>query len=89
MNVLSEEKKQQVIVMGRLGWSLRRIQQATRIRRETARYLKAAGIAMRPPGGWGRRAPAAALTAAPVCLRNPDNKAKEQTKAPPQQGNVV
>ena len=59
MNVLSEEKKQQVIALGRLGWSLRRIQQATRIRRETAaRYLKAAGIAMRPPGGWGRRAPA-------------------------------
>ena len=60
VNVLSEEKKQQVIALGRLGWSLRRIQQATRIRRETAaRYLKAAGIATRPPGGWGRRAPAA------------------------------
>jgi transposase len=55
VNVLSEEKKQQVIALGRLGWSLRRIQQATRIRRETAaRYLKAAGIAMRSPGGWGR-----------------------------------
>ena len=55
MNVLSEVKKQQVIALGRLGWSLRRIQQATRIRRETAaRYLKAAGIAMRSPGGWGR-----------------------------------
>ena len=59
MNVLSEEKKQQVIALGRLGWSLRRIQQATRIRRETAAvYLKAAGIAVRPPGGWGRRPPA-------------------------------
>ena len=55
MNVLSEEKKQQVIALGRLGWSLRRIQQATRIRRETAAgYLKAAGIPVRPPGGWGR-----------------------------------
>src|SRR5579864_3491385 len=54
-NVLSEEKKQQVIALGRLGWSLRRIQRATRIRRETAAgYLKAAGIAVRPPGGWGR-----------------------------------
>jgi hypothetical protein len=31
---LSEEKKQQVIALGRLGWSLRQIQQATRIRRE-------------------------------------------------------
>jgi hypothetical protein len=35
VNVLTEEKKQQVIALGRLGWSLRRIQQATRIRRET------------------------------------------------------
>src|ERR1700688_629526 len=44
-NVLNEEKKQQVLALGRLGWSLRRIQQATGIRRETAgAYLKAAGI---------------------------------------------
>jgi hypothetical protein len=57
-NVLNEEKKPQVLALGRLGWSLRRIQQATRIRRETASaYLKAAGIAVRPPSGWGRRAP--------------------------------
>jgi len=54
-NVLSEEKKQQVIALGQLGWSLRRIQRATRIRRETAAgYLKAAGIPVRRPGGWGR-----------------------------------
>src|SRR5438067_12562927 len=57
-NVLNEEKKQQVLALGRLGWSLRRIQQATGIRRETAGvYLKAAGIAVRPPSGWGRQAP--------------------------------
>src|SRR2546427_6447382 len=56
-NVLNEEKKQQVLALGRLGWPLRRIQQGTRIRRETAsQYLKAAGIAVRLPGGWGRRA---------------------------------
>jgi hypothetical protein len=29
VNVLTEEKKQQVIALDRLGWSLRRIQQAT------------------------------------------------------------
>src|SRR5436305_13088817 len=58
-NVLSEEKRQQVIALGRLGWPLRRIQQETGIRRETAgAYLKAAGIGIRAPGGWGRRAPA-------------------------------
>ena len=57
-NVLNEEKKQQVLALGRLGWSLRRIQQATGIRRETAgTYLKAAGIAVRPPSGWGRCKP--------------------------------
>ncbi len=35
-NVLSEEKKQQVIALGKLGWPLRRIEQATGARRETA-----------------------------------------------------
>jgi len=55
-NVLSEEKRQQVIALGRLGWSLRRIEQATGVRRETgSAYLKAAGIAVRAPGAWGRR----------------------------------
>jgi transposase len=57
-NVLNEEKKQQVLALGRLGWSLRRIQQATKIRRETASaYLKASGIAVRLPSGWGRCEP--------------------------------
>jgi transposase len=56
-NVLSDEKKQQVIALGRLGWTLRRIQRATGVRRETAStYLKAVGVAVRPPGTWGRRA---------------------------------
>jgi transposase len=60
-NVLSEEKKKQVIALGQLGWSLRQIQKATGIRRETAgEYLKAAGVGVRPPGGWGKKAPAKA-----------------------------
>jgi transposase len=55
-NVLNEEKKKQVIALGQLGWALRRIEEATGVRRETAAgYLKAAGIAVRAPGGWGRR----------------------------------
>jgi transposase len=58
-NVLSEHKQQQVIALGRLGWSLRRIETETGVRRETAAaYLKAAGIGVRPPGAWGRRPPA-------------------------------
>ena len=56
-NVLSDTKRQQVLALGRLGWPLRRIEDATGVRRETASaYLKAAGVAIRPPGGWGRRA---------------------------------
>jgi transposase len=62
-NVLSKEKREQVIALGRLGWSLRRIEEATGVRRETAGgYLKSAGIALRSPGGWGRKAPSKAAT---------------------------
>jgi DNA replication protein DnaC len=44
--------------LGRLGWSLRRIEQSTRVRREIAGdYLRVAGIALRRPGGWGRQGP--------------------------------
>ena len=60
-NVLNDEKRQQIIALGRLGWTLRRIEQATGVRRETAaNYLKAAGIGVRPPGGWGHRIPSKA-----------------------------
>jgi len=53
-NILSDAKKQQVIALGQLGWTLRRIEAATGVRRETAgAYLKAAGLAVRPPGRWG------------------------------------
>jgi len=52
---LNEQTKQQVITLGRLGWSLRRIQKATGVRRETAAaYLREAGVGIRPPGLWGR-----------------------------------
>ena len=44
-NYLSDDKRQEVLALGRLGWTLRRIDQATRVRRETASdYLKAAGL---------------------------------------------
>ena len=54
-NVLKEEKKQQIIALGRLGWSLGRIQEATRVRRETiSAYLRGAGVEIWPPGRWKR-----------------------------------
>jgi transposase len=63
-NVLGDEKRQQVLALGRLGWSLRRIEEATEVRRETASaYLKAAGIEVR---GRGRRA---ALKSKPAISR--------------------
>jgi transposase len=53
-NILSDDKRQEVLALGRLGWTLRRIEQATGVRRETASaYLKAAGLVVRPPGRWG------------------------------------
>ena len=71
-NVLSEEKKQQVLALGRLGWPLRRIEQATGIRRETASgYLRAAGVAVRPPRGWGHTKPAKEVITDPVDGSNP------------------
>src|SRR5690349_8066412 len=61
-NVLSDDKRQQIIALGQLGWSLRRIEQATGVRRETASsYLKAAGLQVRAPG-WGRAKPAIEMT---------------------------
>ena len=83
-NTLSEEKKRQVITLGQLGWTLRRIEKATGIRRETAAgYLKAAGIGVRPPGRWGRTPPIESAaevttTAEPV----PSKPANEVTTDP-------
>ena len=52
---MSEHKRAAGLALGRLGWSLRRIEEETGVRRETASgYLRAAGIAVRrvaPDGG--------------------------------------
>jgi transposase len=57
-NVLSEEKKNQVLTLGSLGWSLRLIEERTGVRRETASaYLRAAGVAVRSRGGRPREWP--------------------------------
>jgi transposase len=78
-NALSEEKKQQVIALGKLGWPLRRIEQATGVRRETASaYLKAAGIVVRLPRYWGKRVPAK-----PANEVTPDNGSKPAKEVTP------
>lgn len=83
-NVLSEEKRQQVVGLGRLGWTLRRIEAETGVRRETASaYLKAAGVSVREPGGWGRR-PKPAIEVSPDSSKpaievSPDPAARQAT----------
>ncbi len=47
-NVLGDEKRHQILTLGRLGWSLRRIEKETAVRRETASaYLRTAGTSKR------------------------------------------
>ena len=81
-NVLDNDKRQQILALGRLGWPLRRIEVETEVRRETASaYLKAAGIAVRPPGRWGRPPPKPAKeTSTDSGASNP---AKETSTDPP------
>jgi hypothetical protein len=68
--------------------SLRRIQLATRIRRETAAaYLKAAGIPIPAPGDWGRNPAAAAKPAIevatdPAAEKPPDLATPEAERQP-------
>jgi transposase len=76
--VLSDEKRQQVVALGQLGWPLRRIEEATGVRRETASaYLKAAGVPVRPPRGWGRLPPA-----------KPAKEVSTDSGAPPEPANA-
>jgi transposase len=77
-NVLNNDKQQQVIALGRLGWSLRRIEKETGVRRETAgAYLRDAGIEVRPPGRWGRAPkPANEVTTDPLTSTEPVPKPK-------------
>ena len=85
-NVLNEEQKQQIIALGRLGWSLRKIQKATGVRRETAAdYLRRAGIGLRPPGAWGR---APAKPANEVIPDPPAAKPASRVGVPPDSGAI-
>ncbi len=57
-NVLSKDKREQVIALGRLGWSLRRIEAAVHIRRETIRLLHHGHVLKCGPRSWRTKAPA-------------------------------
>ena len=63
-NVLDDTKQQQILALGRLGWSLRRIEQVLAVRRETiSGYLKAAGIAVHGRGRRSESKPKPAISA--------------------------
>jgi transposase len=75
-NVLDDQKQQQVVALGRLGWSLRRIEASTGVRRETASdYLKAAGIPVRGRGGRPRVWPPKPATTPVVSTDSPSKPA--------------
>ena len=77
---MSEEKQKQVIALGQLGWTLRRIEKETGIRRETAAgYLRAAGVTVRPPGRWGRL---------PLATSKPANEVTTDSAAKPANGGI-
>jgi len=70
-NVLADDKHHQIVALGRLGWSLRRIERTTGVRRETiSGYLKAVGIVVR---GRGRRRESKAKPAISIAAVSTDS----------------
>jgi hypothetical protein len=62
-NVLDQSTQQQIRALGRLGWTLSRIQHTTGVRRETiSGYLKAAGIPVRGRGRPSEAKPKPAIS---------------------------
>jgi transposase len=62
-NVLDDDKQHEIRALGRLGWTLSRIQEATGVRRETiSGYLKAAGIPVRGRGRPSESKPKPAIS---------------------------
>ena len=89
-NVLSPEQQEQVRALGRLGWSLRRIQSVTGVRRETvSNYLLAAGISIRRERARRLEVvnpepnPASQVTAAPGSEANPASQVFLDAGDPP------
>jgi len=62
-NVLDDTTQRQILALGRLGWTLSRIQQTMGVRRETiSGYLKAAGIPVRGRGRPSESKPKPAIS---------------------------
>jgi hypothetical protein len=88
-NVLSEEQKQQVLALGRLGWSMRRIEQETGIYRETAaRYLREAGIGVKKSGRPSKETAKPAISSQEVTPDSPPPNSKPAITVTPDSGGV-
>jgi transposase len=91
-NVLDDNKQQQIRALGRLGWTLSRIQEATGIRRETiSGYLKVAGIPVRGRGRPSESKPKPAISAEASTDSGPPNpvttvEVSTDPAAPPRPG---
>ena len=69
---MSKTQQDRIIALGRLQWTLRKIEEATGSRRETVgKYLRAAGVVVRPPGRWGHAGAKAAIEASPLSEETP------------------
>jgi len=80
-NVLDSTTQQQIVALGRLGWTVSRIAEATDVRRETAaRYLRAAGLPVRGRGRPGEAPAKAAISPEEVST---DLPAKPSISPPP------
>jgi len=94
-NVLDTHRQQQVVALGRLGWSLRRIERETGVRRETASdYLKAAGVPVRRRGRPGEGAAKPAITEAvstdpPARPWPPPSRAPQASACAPHRDRIV
>src|SRR2546422_5494563 len=86
-NVLDDHKQQEIRALGRLGWTLSRIQEATGVRRETiGGYLKAAAIPVRGRGRPSESKPKPAISAqvsTDSSAPNPATRAEVSTDAAP------
>jgi transposase len=71
-NVLDHATQQQILALGRLGWTLSRIEHTTGVRRETiSGYLKAAGLPVRRRGRPSEAESKPAITGAEVSTDSP------------------
>ena len=77
---MSQEKKQQVIALGRLGWTLRKIEQTTDVRRETASKIVVIGLSFQPSdfyAAWLFRHALEGRKNVKVWIVNPGNSSPE------------